>query len=102
MTSWTHRDDIARLLDELRSHGYTLAALEQARDSLSLPEYIPPPKLALLIGREVEGIAPELIKRCDITLEIPQFGKKESLNVVQATAIAIYHCKTAISVKPGA
>jgi tRNA G18 (ribose-2'-O)-methylase SpoU len=34
-----------------------------------------------------------VLAACDIALEIPMFGKKESFNVVQAAAMALYHCK---------
>ena len=30
---------------------------------------------------------------CDVILEIPMFGQKESFNVVQAAAMALYHCR---------
>jgi tRNA G18 (ribose-2'-O)-methylase SpoU len=29
----------------------------------------------------------------DYVLEIPMFGSKESFNVVQAAAMAMYHCR---------
>ena len=52
-----------------------------------------PQKIALLMGREVEGVEPEVLAQCDGALEIPMFGKKESFNVVQAAAMALYHCR---------
>ena len=88
---WSHHETIEKLLETLQTQGYRLAALEQTGESIPLREYVPDKKIALLIGREVEGIDPDLLARCDIALEIPQSGKKESLNVVQATAIALYH-----------
>lgn len=91
MTPWTHHEDIRSLLEVLRTQGYTIAALEQTKTSILLPSYEPTQKITLLIGREVEGIDDDLLALCDIALEIPQFGKKESLNVVQAAAIALYH-----------
>jgi len=94
MINWSHEPDIVALLRQLTGAGYTTVALEQSQNSVSLPTFAPPEKIAILIGREVEGIAPPLLEQCDVTVEIPQFGKKESLNVVQATAIALYHCST--------
>lgn len=88
---WEHADDVTALLGQLRSDGYTLVALEQSETSTRLPDYQPPTKVAVLLGREVEGIEPELLAHCDITLEIPMFGRKESFNVVQAAAMTLYH-----------
>ena len=90
LVSWSHADDVAACIRQLKAEGYQVAALEQAADSTPLPDFTPPDKVALLLGREVEGIAPELLKLCDTSLEIPMFGRKESFNVVQAAAMALY------------
>lgn len=90
---WEHTEDIFQVLEQLKTSGYTVAALEQTTGSLPLPTYKPADKLALLVGREVEGIEPEVLASCDVALEIPMFGHKESFNVVQAAAMALYHCK---------
>jgi tRNA G18 (ribose-2'-O)-methylase SpoU len=67
-------------------------ALEQTTTATALPEFNPPEKIALIVGREVEGLEPEVVTLCKGAVEIPMKGKKESLNVVQAAAIALYHC----------
>lgn len=77
-------------LRELRDAGFTLAALEQATDSVALSDFTPPEKLVLLLGEEVHGIESSYISQCDIILEIPMMGKKESFNVSVATGIALY------------
>lgn len=90
MLPMDQRSDIKTLLSELKTQGYQLVGLEQAPGSVNLKDYKPPAKVALMIGREVEGIEPKLLKQMDDTVEIPMHGKKESLNVVQATAICLY------------
>ncbi|MDL2363623.1 MAG: TrmH family RNA methyltransferase [Patescibacteria group bacterium] len=90
---WEQSDDIGSVLAKLKMDGYAIAAIEQSGASMPLPEYTSPDKLALLVGREVEGIEPEILKLCDAILEIPMFGQKESFNVVQAAAMALYHCR---------
>ena len=90
---FSHTEDIAALLDELKQAGYTLVGLEQTEGSLALPSFRPNSDIALLIGREVEGIDQTLLARLDLTIEIPMFGDKESFNVVQATAMALYQCR---------
>ncbi len=91
--SWDYHQDIIPVLEKLKKQGWTIAALEQSEDSKDLPSYHAPQKIALILGREVEGIEPELLNICDVTLEIPMFGKKESFNVIQAAAMAAYHCR---------
>jgi len=90
---WEHRTDLIQLLEELRTDGYAIAALEQTPTAIPLPDYHSDQKLALIVGREVEGIESEVLAMTDFQLVIPMFGKKESFNVVQAAAMAMYHCR---------
>lgn len=77
-------------IDKLRSDGYEIAGLEQAAHSVMLSSYKPSNKLVLLLGEEVNGIEYELLSQCDVLLEIPMKGKKESFNVSVAAGIALY------------
>lgn len=91
MVAWQHQTDVTGVIEDLQKQGYVVVAIEQAPNSIPLPDLKPPEKVALVLGREVEGIEPELLAKCDIIAEIPMFGKKESFNVVQAAAMALYH-----------
>jgi 23S rRNA (guanosine2251-2'-O)-methyltransferase len=90
--AWKHEEAIFDVLKRLQSEGYYVAALEQSPQATTLPELVAPAKTALVVGREVEGIEAEIIEACDQTVEIPMRGQKESFNVVQAAAMALYHC----------
>ncbi len=90
---WQHVPEVGPTLQSLKTQGYSLAAIEQSQSSISLPDFKPPSKIVLLVGREVEGVEPELLELMDTILEIPMFGSKESFNVVQAAAMALYHCR---------
>lgn len=74
----------------LRQQGYRVVGLEQADRSISLSDYTPPEKIALILGEEVHGIPVELLEQCQDIIEIPMVGKKESFNVSVATGIALY------------
>lgn len=89
--AWEHYQDLGQLLELLKAKGYEIAALEQTRDAINLPEYSPSKNIALLLGNEVNGIDQEILKLIEIHLIIPMYGKKESYNVVQAAAMALYH-----------
>lgn len=90
---WEHHEAIEPVITVLKSAGFSIYGLEQARGATPLPEFIVPDKLVLIVGREVEGIEPEVLKLCDGAVEIPMLGSKESFNVVQAAAMALYHCR---------
>ena len=96
LVAWRHEDNLMPVLDSLKQEGYVICAVEQDKTSIKLPDFKPPEKLVLIVGREVEGLEPEIIAACDHVLEIPMFGHKESFNVVQAAAIAMYHCRFSV------
>jgi len=91
--NWQHQDDMTATVAKLKNDGYMIAAIEQSDSSQKLPNYTSPDKIAIIVGREVEGIEPEVLALCDTILEIPMFGQKESFNVVQAAAMALYHLR---------
>lgn len=88
--AWEHEADIKSVTERLAKGGYKVVALEQTPNSLKLDTYKPPEKIALIIGNEADGVDQDTLKLCQECIEIPMHGKKESLNVVQATAIALY------------
>jgi len=90
LVPWSQIADAADCIARLHADGYVVVALEQTAGSIPLPQFKAPPKIALLLGREVEGVSPELLTLCDQTVEIPMLGNKESFNVVQAAAMALY------------
>lgn len=90
LVQWQVHDDILQLIGELKTAGYRIVGLEQSARASRLPDYHSPSKIVLLIGREVEGLALDLQNICDDLIEIPMYGQKESFNVVQAAAIALY------------
>lgn len=90
--SWNYHADITKVLHYLVRRRYVIAALEQHKQSVKLPDFWPlPPKIALIIGNEAKGMEPEVWDEADFIVEIPMRGKKESFNVIQATAMALYH-----------
>lgn len=64
--------------------------IEQSDKSLSIKDLNYHGPCALVVGNEVLGVGEELLNSSNAIFEIPMFGKKESLNVSVASAIAIY------------
>jgi tRNA G18 (ribose-2'-O)-methylase SpoU len=85
--------DTLTAIANCRAGGRTVYGLEQAGDALNLLTAQPHHPLALVAGNEVDGVSPATLAACDHTLEIPQVGAKESLNVAVATGIAIYRLR---------
>lgn len=65
-----------------------VAATEKAAESYTKASLTEP--VAILMGSEDEGIAPEHLRLCDSLVRIPILGKIQSLNVSVAAGILIY------------
>lgn len=99
LISWQHSPDIMSVIAQLRADGFVIAALEQTAHSIALFKFTPPEKLAIIVGREVEGLEPEIVAACDHALEIPMSGHKESFNVTVAAAMTLYHYRFGLTIK---
>jgi tRNA G18 (ribose-2'-O)-methylase SpoU len=88
---WEHVETLEKAITNLRNDGYTIVALEQAAHSITLNNYIRDNRnIAVVLGSEREGFSKDELTLVDEIIEIPMNGKKESFNVVQAAAIALY------------
>jgi 23S rRNA (guanosine2251-2'-O)-methyltransferase len=77
-------------ITSLKARGYTVIGLEQDSRSVQLNDFKPPEKVALWLGEEVAGMTIHERDECDILIEIPMVGQKESFNVSVAAGIALY------------
>ena len=79
----------------LRRLGFKTAALALSDDSIPLgdPALAREDKLAVVLGTEGDGLAPETIARCDYTVRIPMEHGVDSLNVAAASAVAFWELR---------
>lgn len=91
---WQYVKDPKEVVLELKSKGVKICALELT--SKTIPYHFIKKKdfpLCVIVGNEITGVSQELIDLCDFSIEIPQFGIKQSLNVAVAYGIAIYEMR---------
>ncbi len=80
------------LINYLQQNNYEIISLEIASTSKALKEVELPSnkKTALILGSEINGVSEELLAISNQIVHINMFGKNSSMNVVQATSIALY------------
>ncbi|MCQ2295084.1 MAG: RNA methyltransferase [Bacteroidales bacterium] len=96
--AWQYYEDTLQCVQQLKSQGYLVYAVEQVDDSVMLDKFsirqasntADQPKVAIILGNEVDGVQQELLPLCDGSIEIPQFGTKHSLNISCAASIVIW------------
>jgi tRNA G18 (ribose-2'-O)-methylase SpoU len=87
---WEYYKQTWRLLEKLEKEGVQIVALEQTKKSTDYRKFKPRFPLALVVGNEVSGLNKKILSYTDKIIEIPMYGKKESLNVAVAMGIAVY------------
>ncbi len=87
---WKYIKSPAALIEQLKKEGVQMIAVEQSKDAIAYTRVRVAGKSAILLGNEVRGVSPALLKRCDVVAEIPMQGMKESLNVSVAAGIALF------------
>lgn len=88
--AWEQKKMIMPLIAALRKQGFAIAAVEQSEESIDYKKYKPSTNVAFVLGNEVTGIPLSVLKRCNVVLELPMRGAKESLNVSVAAGITLF------------
>ncbi len=84
---WEYRRQPRRLIKEMKEQGIRIVALEQAKGSKNFNNWKPRYPLALVLGNEPKGLPKSLLALVDEIVEIPMYGRKESLNVSVAYGV---------------
>lgn len=97
VVAWSYHSDTLEAVQELKSEGYSVYAIEQVQGSIALQDFRTEPgnRYAVVLGNEVKGVQQQVVDACDGSIEIPQFGTKHSLNVSVTAGMVIWEfaCK---------
>lgn len=91
--------DVLTVISKFKDLGHFLVSLEISDESLSLNQFnfnINNP-LVLIIGNENFGISEAVLNNSDAILHIHMYGNNSSMNVAQATGIALYEITKQLS-----
>lgn len=101
--NWHYTDDTIEAIQTLKAEGYTIFAVEQAHNSVTLEQAATwvqnqkkNIKIAVVLGHEVFGVQQQVVDLCDGCIEIPQYGTKHSMNVSVTAGIVMYRLCEAI------
>jgi len=88
---WARAASWRELRYTLTAAGYTTAALALDPRAVELQDYRPEGPVALVLGAEGPGLAPEIISAAQDVVMIPMTAGVDSLNVAATSAIALWH-----------
>lgn len=81
----------ADLLALHERYGYETMATVLDEDAMPLRIVTPPPRGALVLGSESQGLHPRYVRACRSKITIPMHHGTDSLNVAVAAAVFLYH-----------
>ncbi|MBT0608719.1 TrmH family RNA methyltransferase [Aequorivita echinoideorum] len=92
-------ENILSEIENLEANNFELIALEITDESQSIENFViqSNAKLALVIGNERSGISQAALDGIKKSIHITMFGENSSLNVTQATAIALHNFATKLN-----
>ena len=82
--------DLPEFIAALRASGATVAALA-ADGTTAYQDLAVRPVTALVVGSEGHGIRQDVRAGADVTVQIPRYGRAESLNVAVACGVVLAH-----------
>ena len=77
-------------LERARAEGYSVVALQQGPDAQLMWEADWPERPLIVAGNEGDGLPASFVEEADLQVELPVYGRIDSLNVAVATAVAMY------------
>lgn len=87
---WEYVESPVGLIKKMKKEGFEVVGLEQSEKSIDYKKFKSKKPILFIVGSEVEGMSKEIQKLCDVLVEIPMLGNKESLNVSVAFGVSIY------------
>jgi tRNA G18 (ribose-2'-O)-methylase SpoU len=87
---WSVITDPLAAISEMKARGLRIAGIEQDARAIDYRRYVEDAPTLYVLGNEVDGIPADLRAVCDVLLEIPMLGSKESLNVSVAAGVVLF------------
>ena len=89
---WEYKKNTLDVIKNLKDDNYKIISIEQTKKSVELNNFkvSKKDKVAFIFGNEVKGVSLNAIKCSDLIINIPQFGKKKSMNVSVCVGVILW------------
>ncbi|MGH9840132.1 MAG: TrmH family RNA methyltransferase [Blastocatellia bacterium] len=87
---WEYKERADVVVRELKKDGVLIVSLEMATASIPYTQADYRLPVCLVMGREYDGVSPEVLELSDYVVHLPIYGMANSINVSTATSVLIY------------
>jgi 23S rRNA (guanosine2251-2'-O)-methyltransferase len=88
--AWRHEVSSVEAVRRLRREGVPVWACELAEGAVSIRALRFPRPTALVFGHEASGVSPEVLHEVSGVVEVPLYGRKNSLNVATTFGVVVF------------
>lgn len=88
---WSYTRSPKVAITRLKRKGWTVIGVEQDARAKEYRSVRMIGRTLFVFGNEIRGLSPSLRSSCDLLVEIPMRGRKESLNVAVAAGVVLFH-----------
>jgi len=99
--TWQHEPSQQEAILKLKAEGYQIVIIEQTDESVLLHKAVfkEDKKYAFVFGNEAFGVSEDILPLGDMSLEIPQFGTKHSLNISVCIGVVLWQYTSSMTLK---
>jgi tRNA G18 (ribose-2'-O)-methylase SpoU len=87
---WEYSDDIVSVLIKLKEEGVFIMSAEVSKDSIDYDKATYKLPLAIVLGREYDGVSDEALNLSDCIVHLPMYGMCNSINVSTTASVLMY------------
>lgn len=88
---WQAVKNVTLFFKNMKERGVNVVCVEQSKKALNYKKFKAKFPVIFVFGNETEGISKNTLSKADRVVEIPMYGKKESLNVSVAAGIILFY-----------
>lgn len=87
---WEYRKSAVETVRELKEAGIFILCAELTAESIDYQKIRPSFPVCLVLGREYDGVSPEVLDLADSIVSLPIYGMTNSLNVASTASVLLY------------
>ncbi|MFA6038988.1 MAG: RNA methyltransferase [Candidatus Peribacteraceae bacterium] len=87
---WEYRESAVETVRELKKSGVFILCAELTAESIDYKNIRPTFPVCLVLGREYDGVSPEVLDVADSIVSLPIYGMTNSLNVASTASVLLY------------
>jgi len=87
---WEYCESNTETVRKLKASGVSVLCAEITEDSIDYKKITPSFPVCLVLGREYDGVSPEVLDLADTIVSLPIYGMTNSLNVATTASVLLY------------